>query len=60
LNSPAIQIHSPNEADKTALDFAASVTSAYRLSTRKITTLDRKYGIPDLGISPKSIIKLRK
>jgi hypothetical protein len=35
LVSQNIQIHSSNEADKAAHDFAASTASAYRLSTRK-------------------------
>jgi hypothetical protein len=46
--SPNSQIHSSNEADKTAHDFAASIALAYRLSTRKTTILDWKYEIPDL------------
>jgi hypothetical protein len=35
LISPNILIHSSNETDKAARDFAASIASAYRLSTRK-------------------------
>jgi hypothetical protein len=33
LISPNIQIHSSNEADKAAQDFAASIASAYMIST---------------------------
>jgi hypothetical protein len=44
LNS-YIEIYSSNEADKAARDFAASIASAYRPSTRKIIILDRKYEI---------------
>jgi hypothetical protein len=32
--SPNIQIHSSNEVDKAALEFAAYAASAYRISTR--------------------------
>jgi hypothetical protein len=61
LISPNIQIHSSNEADKAARDFAASIASAYRLSTRKKTTvLDRKYEIPRLDHLLKHERKLRK
>jgi hypothetical protein len=37
LVPPNIQIHSYDEADKAARDFAGSIASAYRLSTRKTT-----------------------
>jgi hypothetical protein len=40
LISPSIQIHSSEEAGKAARDFAASIVSAYRLSTRNTTVLD--------------------
>jgi hypothetical protein len=46
--SPNIQIHFFNEVDKGARDFEATTASAYRLSTRKTTILDRKYTIPAL------------
>jgi hypothetical protein len=46
--SPNNLIHSSNEADKPAHDFAASIASAYWLSTRKTTILDSKYEIPAL------------
>jgi hypothetical protein len=36
LVSPNIQIYSSNEGDKAARDFAASIASAYRLSTRNL------------------------
>jgi hypothetical protein len=51
LVSLNIQIHSSNEADKAARDFAASVASAYRILTRTTTVLDCKYEIPGLGHS---------
>jgi hypothetical protein len=35
-------------ADKAACNFAASMASAYRLSTRKITSLDQKSELPSL------------
>jgi hypothetical protein len=37
------QLHSSNEADEAARDFAASIGSAYRISTSKTTVLERKY-----------------
>jgi hypothetical protein len=37
LVSPRIQINSGEEADKVVCDFTASIASAYRLSTSKIT-----------------------
>jgi hypothetical protein len=46
--SPNIKILSSDEADKSARDFAPSIASAYRISTRKTTILDRKYEIPGL------------
>jgi hypothetical protein len=58
--SPKIRIHSSNEADRAARDFTASIASAYRLSTRKTTILDRKYEIPGLDRSFKHAGKLRK
>jgi hypothetical protein len=48
LISPDIKIHSSNEADEAARDFAASVASAYRLSTRTTTILDSKFAMPRL------------
>jgi hypothetical protein len=58
--SPKIKIHSSNEDDKAARDFAASIASVYMLSTRKTTILDRKYEIPGLGRSFKHTRKLWK
>jgi hypothetical protein len=43
FRSPNIQIHSSNEGDKATRDCVVSIASAYRLSTTKTTTLDRKY-----------------
>jgi hypothetical protein len=40
LVSPKIQINSSTDADKAARDFAASIASGYRLSTRNITISD--------------------
>jgi hypothetical protein len=37
LISPRIQINTADEAEKAACNFAASIASAYRLLTRKIT-----------------------
>jgi hypothetical protein len=45
LISSDVQIHSSNKADEVARDFAVSIASACRLSTRKTTILDRKYEI---------------
>jgi hypothetical protein len=39
-HTPYTQIHSSNEADKRACNFAASIVSAYSLSTRKTTPFD--------------------
>jgi hypothetical protein len=40
--------------------FTTNITSAYRLSTRKITILDRKYEVPGLDLLLKHKRKLRK
>jgi hypothetical protein len=48
LISPNILIHSSNETDKGANDFAASVALAHMISTRKTTILDRKDETPGL------------
>jgi len=48
LISPRIQINSGEEADKAAHDLTASVTSACRLSTRKLTLLDQNNNLPSL------------
>jgi hypothetical protein len=46
--SPDIQIHFSNVADRATRNFAASITSAYKLSTRKTSILDQKYEIHGL------------
>jgi hypothetical protein len=48
LISPKIQIKSEKEADKATRDFTASLASAYRLSTSKITVSDVNKDIPGL------------
>jgi hypothetical protein len=60
LISPNIQIHVSNEVDKATRDSEASIASAYRLSTRKTTILDRKYTIPALDRSLKRKRNVRK
>jgi hypothetical protein len=54
------QIHSSNETDKAARDFAASTASAHRVSIRKTTIFDRKYEIPVLVHLLNHKRKLRK
>jgi hypothetical protein len=48
LISPKIEIKSGVEADKAAHEFSASIPSAYRLSTSKITLLDSNNDLPGL------------
>jgi hypothetical protein len=48
LISPKIEIKSGIEADKAVRDFTASIASAYRLSTNKITLSDINNDIPGL------------
>jgi hypothetical protein len=48
LISPRIQINSEEEANKVACDFIASIASAYRLLTSKITLSDINKDIPGL------------
>jgi hypothetical protein len=48
LLSPRVKIKSGVEADKAASDFAASVASAYRLSTCKVTLSDINNDLPGL------------
>jgi hypothetical protein len=48
LISPKIKIISGVEADKAAREFSASIASAYRLSTSKITLLDLNNDLPGL------------
>jgi hypothetical protein len=60
LISSNIEIHSSNKADKDTHNFAASIASAYRISTRKTTILDRKYEISSLNRLLEHERKLRK
>jgi hypothetical protein len=46
LISPKIEIKSGIEADKAARDFTASIASAYRQSTSKITLFDINNDLP--------------
>jgi hypothetical protein len=48
LISSGIQINSEEEANKACRDFNASIASAYRLSTRRITLLDLNKYLPGL------------
>jgi hypothetical protein len=48
LISPRKENNSGVEADKEARDFTASVASAYRLATSKVTLSDRNNDIPGL------------
>jgi hypothetical protein len=48
INITQIWIKSGIEADKAARDFTASIASAYRLSTNKITLSDINNDIPGL------------
>jgi len=45
---PRTQIHSSEDAEGTARKFAASITSAYRLSTHKITLSELNEDLPEL------------
>jgi hypothetical protein len=49
LISPRIEINSGVKADKAASDFTASIASAYRLSTNKITLSDINNDLPGLS-----------
>jgi hypothetical protein len=60
LISPKIDIKSGVEADKAARDFSASIASAYRLSTRKITFLDLNSDLPSLDRLLRHKQRLRK
>jgi hypothetical protein len=60
LISTKIQITSEAEADKAARDFTASFSSAYRLSTSKITLLDLNNDFPGLDRLLKHKERLRK
>jgi hypothetical protein len=48
LISPRLKINSGVEADKGARDFTASIASAYRLATSKITLTDLSSDLPGL------------
>jgi hypothetical protein len=48
LISPKIEVNSGVETDKAAHDFTASIASAYRLSTSKITVFDINNDLPGL------------
>jgi hypothetical protein len=48
LISPRIQINMGEEADKVARGFTASIASAYRLLTSKVTLLDLNKDLPGL------------
>jgi hypothetical protein len=58
--SPKIQINSEQEADKAARDFTASIASAYRIATSKITLLDVNKDMPGVENLLKHKRKLRK
>jgi hypothetical protein len=60
LISPEIQINSEKEADKAARDSTASIASAYRIATSKITLLDINKDIPGLEMLIKHKGMLRK
>jgi hypothetical protein len=60
LISPKIEITSEVEAKKAARDFTASISSAYRLSTSKITLLDFNNDLPGLDRLSKHKQRLRK
>jgi hypothetical protein len=57
---PKIQINSEEEADKAARDFTASIASAYRIATSKITLLDINKDIPGMENLLKHKLRLRK
>jgi hypothetical protein len=48
------------EADKAARDFTASITSAYRLATSKVTLSDKNNEIPGPDLLLKHNRRLRK
>ncbi|PNF41415.1 hypothetical protein B7P43_G14387 [Cryptotermes secundus] len=60
LISPKLEINSGVEADKAARDFAASIASAYRLSTSKVTLSDINNDLPGLDRLIKYKQRLRK
>jgi hypothetical protein len=60
LISPRVEINSGVDADKAARAFTASIASAYRLSTNKITLSDLNNDIPGLDRLLRYKKKLRK
>jgi hypothetical protein len=60
LISPRIEINSGVEADKAARNFTASIASAYRLSTSKVTLSDINNDIPGLVCLLKHKRRLKK
>jgi hypothetical protein len=60
LISPRIEINSGVEADNAARAFTASVASAYRLSTSKITLTDLNSDLPGLDRLLKYKKRMRK
>jgi hypothetical protein len=60
LVSPRVEINSGIETDEAARDYAASIASAYRLSNKTITNLDRNRGPLSLERLLKHKQRLRK
>jgi hypothetical protein len=60
LISPRLEINSGVEADKAARDFTASIASAYRLATSKITLTDLNSDLPGLDQLLKYKKRMRK
>jgi hypothetical protein len=60
LVSPRIQINSGVEANKAEREFTASRTSAYRLTTSKVTLTDMNSDLPGLDRLLKHKQRLRK
>jgi hypothetical protein len=60
LISPRTEINTGIEAHKAAPDFTASIASAYRLSTRKVTLSDVNTDLPGLDWMLKLKKRLRK
>jgi hypothetical protein len=60
LISPKIEITSEVEADKPVRNFTASISSAYRFSTSKITLFDLNNDLPGLDLLLKHKQKLRQ
>jgi hypothetical protein len=60
LISPKVEVNSGVETNKAARDFTASIASAYRLSTSKITLLNISNDLPRLDLLLKYKQRLRK